>query len=205
MCQLAYEGHNDLAHLILKSPSNSRPKGHGPMLHPFWSAGFSFGRGHFLLQVPYDQYLPMVFNGEESDIALRAFSYGYDFYAPERSVAFHIFAIKENIGRRQRHKFWEYELLYGGALDKSLARIAGITGMSGSRDYNRQEESKYGLGSVRSPESFFHTFGIDPQTRSIKDHLCSFVQKHMHEEFSKYLRRDRMGVDYSKLNFAYSG
>jgi len=30
-----------------------------PTLEPFWAAGFSFARGHFVIQVPYDQYLPM--------------------------------------------------------------------------------------------------------------------------------------------------
>lgn len=28
---------------------------------PFWAAGFSFSRGHFKVQVPYDGYQPMVF------------------------------------------------------------------------------------------------------------------------------------------------
>ena len=32
-----------------------------PQLEPFWAAGFSFSRGHFKLQVPYDGYQPMVF------------------------------------------------------------------------------------------------------------------------------------------------
>ena len=35
-----------------------------PTLHPLWAAGFSFARGHFAVQVPYDQYLPMVFQGK---------------------------------------------------------------------------------------------------------------------------------------------
>ncbi len=32
-----------------------------PQLEPYWAAGFSFSRGHFKLRVPYDAYLPMVF------------------------------------------------------------------------------------------------------------------------------------------------
>lgn len=31
-----------------------------PMLQPFWAAGFSFSRGAFIFEVPYDPYLPMV-------------------------------------------------------------------------------------------------------------------------------------------------
>jgi len=32
-----------------------------PQLEPFWAAGFSFGRGHFIVRVPYDKYQSMVF------------------------------------------------------------------------------------------------------------------------------------------------
>jgi [Skp1-protein]-hydroxyproline N-acetylglucosaminyltransferase len=49
-----------------------------PVLQPFWAAGFSFARGHFVLQVPYDCCTPMLFQGEEIDIAVRAWTLGYD-------------------------------------------------------------------------------------------------------------------------------
>jgi len=43
------------------------------MLQPFWAAGFSFSRGHFVLRVPYDPYMPMLFqvplNAEETALA----------------------------------------------------------------------------------------------------------------------------------------
>jgi hypothetical protein len=45
-----------------------------PSPQPFWAAGFSFARGHFAVQVPYDQYLPMIFQGEEISLGLRGFS-----------------------------------------------------------------------------------------------------------------------------------
>jgi hypothetical protein len=32
-----------------------------PMLQPFWAAGMSFSRGHFITRVPYDCCLPMLF------------------------------------------------------------------------------------------------------------------------------------------------
>ena len=46
--------------------------GASPVLEPFWAAGFSFSRGHFVLRVPYDCCTPMLFQGEEIDIAVRA-------------------------------------------------------------------------------------------------------------------------------------
>jgi hypothetical protein len=50
-----------------------------PQMSPFWAAGFSFSRGHFKLRVPYDAYQPMVFQGEEIAIGVRAFTWGYDY------------------------------------------------------------------------------------------------------------------------------
>jgi [Skp1-protein]-hydroxyproline N-acetylglucosaminyltransferase len=206
MCVIKYDGAENQSRLVLKAPSKSIPQTKGtPMLHPFWSAGFSFARGHFVVQVPYDQHLPMVFQGEESSIAIRAFTYGYDFYAPERSVTFHIFAIKENISRRQRHKFWENDTLYSGALDKSLARLTGMTGMAGEKktEYHHVDEKKYGLGHVRDKDKYYRTFGIHPKTRTVEGHLCNFVQESMHRQFTPYLRADGMGVDYNQINFEY--
>ena len=33
-----------------------------------WAAGYSFSRGHFVVNVPYDPYQPMIFQGEEMSI-----------------------------------------------------------------------------------------------------------------------------------------
>ena len=53
------------------------------MLQPYWAAGMSFSRGHFLHRVPYDGRLPMVFMGEEISIGIRGWTKGYDLYAYE--------------------------------------------------------------------------------------------------------------------------
>lgn len=42
-----------------------------PQLEPYWAAGFSFSRGHFVVNVPYDLYQPMIFQGEEMSIGIR--------------------------------------------------------------------------------------------------------------------------------------
>ena len=218
LCGIEYDGTGLQRRLTLKRPTKQKvPSIAGtPLLHPFWSAGFSFSRGHFVVSVPYDQYLPMLFQGEESSITIRGFTYGYDFYAPEHSVAFHIYAIKNNIGRRNRHKFWENETLYGQqTLEKSTARLNGITGLvptvvinenESSSSYIKTDEDKYGLGHVRSKEQYFQTFGIHPDRSSggtVEGHLCSFVQKDMHQLFTPYLRPDGVGIDYNKIDYKF--
>jgi hypothetical protein len=212
LCAIEYDGTGLQQRLTLKRPTKQqKPSVQGsPLLHPFWSAGFSFSRGHFIVSVPYDQYLPMVFQGEESDITVRGFTYGYDYYAPERSVAFHIYAIKKNIGRRNRHKFWENDTLYKGALEKSTARLNWITGllpigdsMTTTKSSIRKDGEKYGLGHVRSRDQYFQTFGIHPESGTVEGHLCSFVQKEMHQVFTSYLRPDGMGIDYDQINYNF--
>ena len=83
-----------LTNLMHGQQPEGKPDLYGqPTLEPFWAAGFSFSRGHFIIQVPYDQYLPMIFQGEEINIGLRGFIYCYNYYAPKHSVLFHYYTI----------------------------------------------------------------------------------------------------------------
>merc|ERR1712003_541315 len=105
MCRTGYEGEGKMKHIRHGAQPEGPPMIHGqPTLRPFWAAGFSFARGHFIVQVPYDQYLPMIFQGEEIFMGLRGWSYGYDFYTLEKSVAFHMYAINENKSKRKKVK-----------------------------------------------------------------------------------------------------
>ena len=61
MCDIQYDGLGKQSRLILKVPFKSvPPKDLDVMLHPFWSAGFSFARGHFVVQVRISE-IPRVF------------------------------------------------------------------------------------------------------------------------------------------------
>ncbi len=72
-----------------------------PFRSTCWAAGFSFSKGEFVKEVPYDPYTPFLFFGEEMDIAIRAFTHGWDFFSPSRAVVFH------NYKRDHRRTFWE--------------------------------------------------------------------------------------------------
>jgi len=206
MCKTDYEGQGKLKHLRHGQQPEGRPGIHGePTLHPFWAAGFSFARGHFVIQVPYDQYEPMVFQGEEIFMGLRGWSYGYDYYTSEISVAFHMYAIKENKDKRKKVKlFWENSNLYPGAAVQGMKRLNGIigTGDPGDVFYNA-EEKEFGLGKVRPKEQFYKLYGIHTDTKTVEDNLCQFVGKPMMELFKPHLRKNRMGIDFSNVDFAY--
>jgi [Skp1-protein]-hydroxyproline N-acetylglucosaminyltransferase len=212
MCKIEYEWKGDSKeHIKYNIQPNHKPRiEDSPMLNPFWAAGFSFGRGHFVVQVPYDQFLPMVFQGEEISMTVRGFTYGYDFYAPVRNVAFHIYAIRENLeNRKDVKRFTENESLFPGAKNEAYHRLNGIVGSGKLTDkYNHIQEDSYGLGNVRPRERFFQTFGIHTDTRHIENGLCDFVQgigsqAPMHTSFTQLLRYDTMGIDYTRIRYAY--
>ena len=109
MCNTDYEGSPQGKYLRhLSQPETVPSIKSTPQLAPYWAAGFSFSRGHFVVNVPYDLYQPMVFMGEEMSIGLRGFTIGYDFYAPERSVCFHHYANGINAEKRGKVKVSSY-------------------------------------------------------------------------------------------------
>lgn len=75
MCDSDFEGAGEYKHLRHGQQPEGVPFIHDtPMLNPYWAAGFSFSRGHFVVNVPYDQHLPWIFQGEEISMGLRGFS-----------------------------------------------------------------------------------------------------------------------------------
>jgi hypothetical protein len=145
------------------------------------------------------------FQGEEISIGVRGFTYGYDYYTAETSVAFHIYAIKGNKERRDKvKKFWENTNLYPGSAVQGMKRLNGIIGMGDPGDnFYEVEEKEFGLGHIRTKEKFFKLYGIHTDTKKVEDNLCKFVGKPMQAAFVPYLRDNRMGIDFSMIEFQY--
>ncbi len=61
--------------------------GHRPRRARFLAAGFLFAPGSFVAEVPYDPDL--YFLGEESSMAVRAFTHGYDLFHPSQTILWH--------------------------------------------------------------------------------------------------------------------
>lgn len=210
MCKSSFDWGGEKKHLSYDIQPTAKPLIENiPTLQPFWAAGFSFARGHFVITVPYDHYLPMVFQGEEISMTVRAWTYGYDFYAPMKNVAFHMYASKEQPkGKQNQNKekiFTENEVLYPGAKLAAYKRLNGIIGISpsASGDYYKRQEEEYGLGQVRTRERFYHLFGIHSDGSGVESDLCDFVRRRMQTQFGPSLRSDRMGIDYSRIRFEY--
>jgi len=213
MCKSDYEGYGVTKHLRHGQQPEGITRIHGePSLEPFWAAGFSFSRGHFVLNVPYDQHLPWIFQGEEISIGLRGFTYGYDYYTPEHSVCFHYYAKKDETGKRNKvHTFWENSGMYKSnnrAVEKGgMKRLNGILNMNPSSikedEWMHDDIEFYGLGKVRTTQKFFETFGIDTETQKTQDHLCRFVGINMQKAWKPHLRENTMGINYDEISFKF--
>ena len=206
MCETHYLKENYLENDIWNLKDEVSPE--RPILQPFWSAAFSFARGHFAVNVPYDQYTTFLFSEEEISMALRGFSVGYDFYSPARNICFHTYANGENEKDRKKVPlFWENEKRYGEDVGHFRARIKAMIGLSPEQNvhaWNHVGKELYGLGGARQVSKFFSVYGIDPMEKIHEHHLCDFVDDGtMHEKFVKHLRSNGMGIDYESIQYQF--
>jgi len=74
-----------------------------PTQIPYIAAGFFFAHSEFLKDVPFDPYLPWCFMGEEIALSMRAWTNGWNIYAPRKNVIAHQY----RPGRLGLPKFWE--------------------------------------------------------------------------------------------------
>jgi hypothetical protein len=81
----------------------------------FFSGHFVFARREFVESVPYDAEL--YFFGEESTMAARAFTHGFDLFHPGRTVAWHHYL------RRGRPRHWEDHTNNGGNGEGEWVRL----------------------------------------------------------------------------------
>ena len=218
MCQSKFAGGNGPSqHLMVHgSQPEERPSLAGtPMLEPFWAAGFSFSRGHWVVRVPYDPYLPYIFQGEEISMGMRAWTHGYDFYAPAvPTVIYHEYAI---FSPRRAARAKALPTFFGtpgttrNATQEAMAayRLAAIIKLDSKpvHAWTQTEAARYGLGTVRKPEVFYKIFWINTQGLTTIP-LCNFVGSgQMHNEFVKALTPGSgFGIDYSQLeDFSIAG
>lgn len=61
-----------------------------PVPSLFWAAGFAFSSSDVIKDAPYDPSLQFLFFGEEGSMSARLWTNGWDFYAPTRSVVYHL-------------------------------------------------------------------------------------------------------------------
>lgn len=169
-----------------------------PILQIWWAAGISFSRGHRILRVPYDCCLPMIFDGEETSMAYRAWTHGYDFYTFHHSAVFHPYS-RVN----KPPLYWENEKTDRSAREEDLAksqrRLRKIYGLDPQGDYFEQDIERFGLGKKRPLLKFWKLFGIDYRKNKIRDQCFASTTCALHRYLVPHLRADGKGIDYTQV------
>lgn len=126
----------------------------------FISAHFIFTLGKFAKEVPYDPNL--YFHGEESSLAARAYTHGYDLFAPHKVIVWHEYT------REGKKRHWDDSQDWKEKDDASYARFRKLFGMDpGCTPCQRKALAPYGFGTVRSLEDFERYAGLKFSTRQI--------------------------------------
>ncbi len=128
-----------------------------PIHGAFLAAGFLFGPSQIIKDVPYDPYL--YFYGEESTLAVRLWTHGWDIYHPNKLVIYHLYKTSDPARKKTHfddHRDWR-------ELNKrSLARTRHILGARKSSDPEiLRDLDKYGLGNARSLAQYQKWSGVD--------------------------------------------
>lgn len=134
---------------------------HEPIPARFVSGHFLFTIGKFVREVPYDPNL--YFHGEESSLSGRAYTHGYDLFAPHRPIIWHEYT------REGKKKHWDDSRNWSERDKASYARFRKIFDMDevACSPCQRRALGNYALGSVRSLEEYEKYAGLKFKTRQI--------------------------------------
>jgi len=122
------------------------------------AAGFIFGPGKLIQDVPYDP--GFYFTGEEAALALRLFTCGYDLYHPNINLFYHYYTRKEQKKHWSDHKDW------ANYSNRAKQRLSCLLGKN-----NFFNMDKYGLGNIRTIEDWKQYSGIDYVKSRLHTHL----------------------------------
>lgn len=128
----------------------------------FYSAHFAFTLGEFCKEVPHDpNYL---FHGEEISIAARAYTWGYDLFAPHKPLVWH-----EYSRSHRPRKSWD-DLQQWASWDvDSLARNRRLLNIDNERDPS-EDFGEFGFGTVRTLQDYENYAGVQFSTRSVQQY-----------------------------------
>jgi len=123
----------------------------GPVPARFYAGGFSFTLGNLCREVPHDPNL--YFWGEEINIAIRAYTHGYDLFHPPVNIAWHYY------GRTKSIKHWTDH----GSLDAFQRRASNILKKlfdPSGRSAQSARNGPYGLGRYRTLRDYEKYAGL---------------------------------------------
>jgi glycosyltransferase involved in cell wall biosynthesis len=137
-----------------------------PVPARFLSAHFIFTLGKFADEVPYDPNF--YFHGEETSLAARAYTHGYDLFSPHKIYAWHEYF------RDGKTKQWDDDSIWPQRDKNSYARFRSLFGMDEDCISCVQKEfGKHGFGNKRSLSDYERYAGLKFKTRQIHEYTLT--------------------------------
>jgi hypothetical protein len=140
-----------------------------PFPSRFLSGHFIFTVGQFVKEVPYDPNL--YFHGEESSLAGRAYTSGYDIFTPHKPLIWHEYT------REGKTKHWDDSQDWADRDKASYTRFRKIFDMDDvpCSPCQRNSLGAYGLGYERSLEQYEKYAGLKFKTRQIHQETINYT------------------------------
>lgn len=132
------------------------------------AGGFIFTRGDFVEAIPYDPY--MYFSGEEQNLAVRAWTHGWDILHP-RMCDVPLAHLYKRAGTAHQEHHWREDLearrteKWPELQDRAQARFCRLTGP-------QSLPGAYGLGTVRTLAAFAELSGLDYRKHRLRRPPC---------------------------------
>jgi hypothetical protein len=126
----------------------------------FYSGHFAFTLGQFCTEVPHDP--SFLFHGEEISIAARAYTWGYDLFAPHRVVVYH-----EYSRQHRPRKSWDDISDWYRWDQASLARNRRLLNVDNEHDPT-EDFGVFGFGPVRTLAEYETFAGVKFSTRGVQ-------------------------------------
>jgi hypothetical protein len=138
-----------------------------PIPGAFVSAGFLFGPGRLVRDVPYDPEL--YFYGEEISLAARIWTHGFNIFNPDRLLLFHLY--KRSGHASSTH--WADHRDWSDLNRRSLQRVHQLLGQAPVDTSISFGDD--GLGSARSLQDFQDWCGVDFANAVIQPHALKGI------------------------------
>jgi len=132
-----------------------------PVKARFVSGHFLFAQGSFVQEVPYDPHL--YFLGEETTLAIRAYTWGYDLFHPTEALLWHEYS------RSNRRKHWD-DHVEGAPVERVWYERDRDSRERIRRFLTAPSLGPLGCGGLRTFEQYCAYAGIDFIHRKVQDY-----------------------------------
>lgn len=132
---------------------------------PWAAAGFLFLESDFLHSVPFDPNLSHLFQLEEILFSARLWTNGWNFYTPNKKIAYHHY-------NREKAPLYHQDLKNSGECrtkaEKRGLFLLGLVPKSSVADDFLRDYNYYGLGKFRTIDDFWKASGIDIKAKTVE-------------------------------------